>query len=310
MSVSFLKHIAIEIPQVDKVAAKDFYTAFGLDSVGDDSLLEFRCKDRKYSSMYLLPVEGRKRLHHLAMGATESGLNKVKAEVLARNIELLDAPDGFSNSGIWFKSPHGLLFNVEVCEAEPAVKPEAPFLINSTGNYCRINAPALKAKSKIPDVTPRKLGHVLTFTPDVDESILFAIEVLGMRLSDRAQDVVAFMHCQGGSDHHVIAFVKSDDIGIHHASFMTATPDEVGLGGSRMIEKGYKKGWGFGRHAIGSNFFYYVQDPWGSFLEYYCDIDYISDSQTWQASDWPLEDSLHTWGPNPPEDFAHNYELD
>jgi Glyoxalase/Bleomycin resistance protein/Dioxygenase superfamily len=131
-----------------------------------------------------------------------------------------------------------------------------------------------------------------------------------MRLSDRSEDVVAFTHCQGGSDHHVIALAKSSGIGFHHASFMVGTPDEVGLGGCRMREKGHEKGWGFGRHAIGSNFFHYIRDPWGSYVEYYSDIDYIADSDSWEPGNWPLEDSLHTWGPNPPADMVHNYELD
>ncbi len=115
-----------------------------------------------------------------------------------------------------------------------------------------------------------------------------------MRLSDRSQSAVAFAHCRGGSDHHVLALAQSSGIGFHHASFMVGTPDEVGVGGQRMIEKGHVRGWGFGRHAIGSNFFHYVRDPWGSYAEYYADIDYIVDSDSWEPRNWPLEDSLHT----------------
>ena len=32
---------------------------------------------------------------------------------------------------------------------------------------------------------------------------------------------------------------------------------------------------GVGRHVLGSNYFYYVQDPWGSFAEYSYDIDFV-----------------------------------
>lgn len=75
-----------------------------------------------------------------------------------------------------------------------------------------------------------------------------------------------------------------------------------------MIDKGHAKGWGFGRHAIGSNFFHYIADPWGSYVEYYSDMDYIHDSAQWEAKNWPAEDALHSWGPNPPADFVYNYE--
>jgi hypothetical protein len=48
-----------------------------------------------------------------------------------------------------------------------------------------------------------------------------------------------------GSDHDVLVFAKSSRPGFHHAS---------------------------GRHEAGSNFFYHVRDPWGSFAEYFCDM--------------------------------------
>jgi len=68
------------------------------------------------------------------------------------------------------------------------------------------------------------------------------------------------------------------------------------------------KGWGLGRHVLGSNYFHYVQDPWGSFSEYSADIDYIPATCDWPAADHPPDDSFYAWGPNVPEDFVHNYE--
>jgi catechol 2,3-dioxygenase len=32
-------------------------------------------------------------------------------------------------------------------------------------------------------------------------------------------------------------------------------------------------------------------------------------TQDWKDGDHPPEDSFYEWGPNPPEDFAHNYEI-
>ena len=309
MAVRFLKHVALAIPQADCDRAVAFYTAFGLQLRREGQLLFFTCPGRRYASVILIPGADRKQLHHVAMGASEAGLEAVRNNVDAAGLEIVGPVEGFADDGLWFRNPHGLLFHIQACDPEHEVAPEAPFLINSPGHYSRINAGALPPKSKIPDPVPRKLGHALLFTPNLDESIDFLRETLGMRLSDRSRDAVAFLHCLGGSDHHVLALANSSGVGLHHASFMLGTPDEVGLGGRRMVEKGYEQGWGFGRHAIGSNFFHYVRDPWGGYVEYYADIDYIGDSDSWQAQDWPLEDSLHTWGPNPPEDFVHNYEI-
>ena len=78
----------------------------------------------------------------------------------------------------------------------------------------------------------------------------------------------------------------------------------------RMADKGYTKGWGFGRHVLGSNFFHYLRDPWNSMAEYFCDIDQIPADGSWQAGTHGPEDSLYLWGPAVPEDFPRNFEAE
>jgi hypothetical protein len=63
-----------------------------------------------------------------------------------------------------------------------------------------------------------------------------------------------------------------------------------------------------GRHALGSNYFHYVRDPWGSYAEYSSDIDFIPANFDWEAGDHPAEESLYVWGPNPQQDLVFNYE--
>jgi catechol 2,3-dioxygenase len=85
---------------------------------------------------------------------------------------------------------------------------------------------------------------------------------------------------------------------------------EIGLGAMQMAGKGYAAGWGLGRHVLGSNYFHYVRDPWGSYSEYSADMDYIPADHDWRSGDHPGEDSFFLWGPNPPEDFVRNYEIE
>ena len=80
------------------------------------------------------------------------------------------------------------------------------------------------------------------------------------------------------------------------------------MGAARMADRGWQPGWGFGRHVIGSNFFYYIRDPWGSFAEYFFDLDVIPEDCAWEPRDWPGEDSLYIWGPPVPPDFGENKE--
>ncbi len=86
--------------------------------------------------------------------------------------------------------------------------------------------------------------------------------------------------------------------------------DNVGQGAMQMADKGFSRGWGLGRHVLGSNFFHYIRDPWGSYAEYSCDIDYIPAEIDWESKDHDPQDSFYIWGPTPPDDFARNYEAE
>ena len=155
---------------------------------------------------------------------------------------------------------------------------------------------------------PRNLSHVLLLTTDVDREIAFGREVLGLRLSDRSGDIIAFLHGPHSSDHHLVAFAKSHAPGYHHSSWEVASIDDVGVGAESMKARGYAHGWGVGRHVLGSNYFYYVQDPWGSWAEYSHGIDFVPADVEWPAADHPPEDSFYLWGPAPPDDFVINRE--
>ena len=109
--------------------------------------------------------------------------------------------------------------------------------------------------------------------------IRFSQEILGLRLSDHSGDLIAFLHGAHGSDHHLVAFAKSHAAGLHHSSWDVGSIDEVGRGSEQMRNAGHGRGWGVGRHVLGSNYFYYVRDPWGSYAEYSHNIDYVCQRQ-------------------------------
>jgi hypothetical protein len=116
------------------------------------------------------------------------------------------------------------------------------------------------------------------------------------------------MYGPHASDHHMVAFAKSEGPGLHHSSWDVGRFDDVGQGAEHMKAKGFGHGWGVGRHVLGSNYFYYVQDPWGSWAEYSYDIDFAPADVEWPATDHPLEDSFYIWGPTVPDDFVVNRE--
>jgi len=302
MSIQFLQHYCLTVP--DLALGRKFYEDFGLEAEDRGDHLALRCSGRDQDQVLL--VEGtRRRLHHISLGTNESALPGLREAINASGTEFVDPPVQVPNDGLWFRDPEGTLINVCSAESAPwAVAPE--WRINTPGHYVRQGMRGFPSRDTV--VKPRRLGHVMTFTTKLERQVEFYTQVLGLRLSDRSQDIVAFMHCPGGSDHHVLAFLSGTQPGFHHASFEVANVDEVGLGGRQMIVKGYRDGWGFGRHVIGSNFFHYIRDPWNSMAEYYCDIDYIPADMTWESKNWPAESSLYIWGPDVPADFPVNFE--
>ncbi len=297
----------LEVP--DLATGVKFYTDAGLNARQEGNTVRLRCDGQDRDCITLLGGAPRKRLHHLILRADRDQFAQVRRTVPGRGGTLTEAPAGFANDGVWLKDPHGLQIHLLDAPAELPQAPGAIFECNVPGRLLRKDRRAIPAKATIGPIRPLRLGHVLLFAPDVLRSVDFYTHALGMGLADRAQDVVAFMCARKDSDHHVVAFAKSPGIGFHHASFQVASPDEVGLGGRRLVDKGNKGNWGFGRHTIGSNFFHYIQDPWGSWFEYYSDIDHIADHSRWEPMNYPLEDALENWGPDLPADFAHNYEI-
>ncbi len=303
MAVKALLHYALEVP--DQTLGEKFYRNFGLlDEPGRDGAVHLRPAAIKQEAV-LLYGGPKKRLHHVAWAAPGDEFAAVKASLARAGVREVDSPKGAPEGGLWTRDPDGNLLNIRD-EDRPAPPPDPPLTLNSPGHTPRQGARGYHPEME--GASPRRLGHILLFTPDIDRQIDFYTRVLGMRLSDRAKSVVAFMRCS--TDHHNLALLESAGPGFHHGSFEVGSVDEIAMGGLRMERAGCPPGWGLGRHVIGSNLFYYARDPWGSFAEYFHDLDYIPEQCAWQPRDFDLDDALYRWGPPVPPDFAVNRELE
>lgn len=291
---------AMSVP--DLRDAERFYGAFGLDvrEEGESlGLYTFGCGHRWASIR-----EGRRKsLDHLSFSVFMEDFDPMTRRIEQQGVVLLDRPKGLDSNGIWFRDHDGVLIELKVA-GKTAPDEKSPFLTTS-GPAGTAAAPQ---RSKAEIVRPSRLAHILVFTTSIPKSIDFYSQILGLRLSDRSGDGICFMHGIHGSDHHLIAFAHSTAPGLHHCAWDAGGIDEVGRGATQMAQQGFDKGWGLGRHVLGSNYFHYVRDPWGSYSEYSADIDYIPLNCDWQAGDYPPEDSIYLWGPEMPADFVHNYE--
>lgn len=299
--VHSINRFAFSVPSLEE--AQRFYTAFGLDVRASGNALELRTFGNPHCWGVVQADGQSKKLQYVSFGifAEDEGRFAERIAQAGAACEPHPASDG---KGLWARDPDGVAIQLVACDrCAPGTKsvPKAPSPLAA-------GQAAAPARSTVAQVRPRRLSHVLRFTPDVPRMLRFCTDVLGLRLSDHSGDLIAFMHGPHGSDHHILAFAKGDSPGLHHSSWEVGSIDEVGCGAEQMRAQGFVDGWGVGRHVIGSNYFYYVRDPWKSWAEYSFDIDFVPSDIEWPAADHPPEDSIYVWGPPMHPEFITNFE--
>ncbi|RZT08843.1 catechol 2,3-dioxygenase [Duganella sp. CF402] len=300
-AVHSVHEFAFCVPDLE--AAVHFYSSFGLDVRREAGGLGLYTDGHAQRWGRVLEG-GRKQLLWLALGVYQQDLAALLARCDAQQVRRIAPPHAEVPDGVWIAAPDGVAICLQVA-AKCSPSEKAPREFAPEGGH----AGRAPCRSAIRQVRPTHLSHILLFTPDVNAAVEFYCAALGLRLSDRSGDIIAFVHSPHGSDHHLLAFARSAAPGLHHSSWNVNSFDAVGLGAQQMAQAGYPDGWGVGRHVLGSNYFRYVRDPWGSYAEYSFDIDFIAAGVQWPAADYPPEDSLYVWGPALPADFVTNHEV-
>jgi catechol 2,3-dioxygenase-like lactoylglutathione lyase family enzyme len=150
---------------------------------------------------------------------------------------------------------------------------------------------------------PRRLSHVVLGSLDAPASRRFFVEGLGFLVSDEVPAFgAAFLRCS--TDHHNL-LVQPAPVGfLHHSAWEMDDVDAVGHAAAAMVAADPARHvWGLGRHAIGSNYFWYLRDPAGNFAEYMSDLDVIADEEAWRVAASSPAHPLAAWGPPVPPAF-------
>jgi len=196
-----------------------------------------------------------------------------------------------------------VLITVRVAEPEAAAAPVALVTPNTVGAIVRVNerAPAVFGAPR----PPRRLGHLVIGTPDLRATRDLLVDGIGCKVSDEVDGIIHFLRCS--TDHHNIGLVHSPVPILQHYSWECDDLDHVGHTATALYRRDPNRhAWGVGRHFAGSNFYWYLQDPSGSFLELYSDFDRITDDAAWERNRAPLslEHAANVWGPNLPPEFV------
>lgn len=276
LRVQHLAGYGLEVPDVG--LADQFYSAFGLAAQTADGVLQLHSRQKGPPEMVVLQG-AQKRLHHLSFAVLPQDLARFGEHLKALGTAPVAPPFGAVREGLWFQDPWGTWINLVPVAPAAAAAAEPPRVTGAP----RVDRHLWQELPRT--VRPNKLGHMLMFTQDWEKAEAYYRDALGLRTSDRAAGKVSFM--AGGTgvrDHHCFGLINSTHRGFQHGSFHVDTVDDIGFGAVQMQKAGFKEGFGLGRHALASNLFYYTRDPWGSWIEYYADMDKISEA--WTPRDW------------------------
>ena len=201
-------------------------------------------------------------------------------------------------------------FRIEVANRwQPAAVDEGP-ADNRPGGTVRRNARAADVFGRARP--PRRLGHLVIGTPDLPGTRDFLVDGLGFKVSDQMEGIIAFLRCS--TDHHNVALVGSPVPMLQHYSWECDDVDHVGHTATKLVRADESRhAWGFGRHFLGSNYYWYLHDPAGSFIELYSDMDVIDDDDEWERTgrtEFGFEHVANSWGPNIPAEFIAPTDLD
>jgi catechol 2,3-dioxygenase-like lactoylglutathione lyase family enzyme len=294
MALHRLSAIEIGLPDVALAATAAFYRDFGLREAAPG---RFATADG--GEQLALVAAPRRALRALTVGVDD-------ADDLGRAAASL-AKLGFdcerSASALRATEPITSIRATLAIEPRVVQAPSAQLATNGPGRAARTNARSAAAYAPKDAPRPRKLSHVVTTSTDPAASRRFFVDGLGFRVSDEIAGLgAAFLRCS--TDHHNLLVQPGPFAFLHHTAWEMDDVDAVGAAAGAMVAADPQRhAWGLGRHAIGSNYFWYLRDPAGNFAEYTSDLDVIADDEAWRvATSLPVA-GLASWGPPVPREF-------
>ena len=309
MGLHRLTSITLGVPDVGATAA--FFDDFGLTpSVADPAGPgPTRLATRDGGDQLELVEAPTRRLLRLGVGAASTD-DLARIAVRAEASPLAEIVESAPELLVLTEAATGL--RVEISVAEPYASPPVEHTFNRALNRPgaapeRLDVPAASVLAA-ERVRPSNLTHVVYGSPDQPATLEFFTDVVGFEISDQIPGVIAFTRC--GTVHHNLAVQAAPIAFAHHIAFEVDDVDDVVRGGQAMVEGDPDRHtWGVGRHAIGSNWFWYLREPGGTFVEYAADIDRISEQDRYRPKEWRGHEFLYSFGPPPPREFLEPSDL-
>ena len=299
----------LEFEKPDLVAAERFATFFGFTvSLRTDSELHLRGTFAG-SPAVIIREGSRSRFTGPAFRA-ESDADVLRlANHLGATVTPL--PEAVGGITVDTRDPSGARVRVVSGTHElPALSDQASHPLNTAADLVRTNG------TQRPPAEParvQRLGHVVLQTNQYRAALDWYLENLGMIVSDfqyyagqrSLGPTMGFIRCDRGSepaDHHTLAMMLGPSNRYVHSAYQVTDLDALAAGGEVLLDAGYTRSWGIGRHIQGSQIFDYWRDPDGFMVEHFTDGDMFDN--TLEPGWAPMTASgLAQWGPPATKDF-------
>ncbi len=220
-------------------------------------------------------------------------------------------PDSIGGRAVNLIDPSGnpvkVVAGLHECPALPA---QQPHVFNFGHQVRRANATQRPPREP---ARVQRLGHVVLSSTKYIENLNWYLEHFGLIVSDflyyegqrQRGPTMSFIRCDRGAiptDHHTMAMALGPANRYVHSAFQVSDLDALAAGGEYLLQQGYFRSWGIGRHIQGSQLFDYWRDPDGFLVEHFADGDMFDDSV---ETGWaPFTASgLAQWGPPATKDF-------
>ncbi|MEG3632413.1 VOC family protein [Micromonospora palythoicola] len=229
----------------------------------------------------------------------------------ATGTTLRPLPDSLGGVAVDLVDPNGTRVRVVADTHQlPTLPTQAPLTFNIGHDVARVNA--TQRPPRVP-ARVQRLGHVVLQTTRYRQTLDWYLEHLGLIVSDflyhqgqrERGPVMSFIRCDRGStptDHHTLAMTLGPANRYVHSAYQVPDLDSLAAGGEHLLDRGYQRSWGIGRHIQGSQIFDYWRDPDGFLVEHFTDGDLFD--CTLEPGWAPMSASgLAQWGPPATRDF-------
>ncbi len=183
--------------------------------------------------------------------------------------------------------------------------PSAFEIVDPDGRRLVFCAAPVKVSANLPDDAdpdtlplPGRLQHFVSASTQTNNMLDFYRDVLGFMESDRVVDTdgdLSSAFLRSDAEHHSIAVFRAPHAGPDHHAYEMPNWNAIRDWADHCGDLEIPIWWGPGRHGVGNNLFFMIEDPDGYKVEFSSELELMTADQAYR--EWPHGPrALNLWG--------------